>query len=72
MSIITLTTDFGLKDHSVAAVKGALYSEIEQAEVVDISHLISPFNSIEAAYVIKNAYIIFQMAACISSVLMRN
>jgi len=56
MSIITLTTDFGLKDHSVAAVKGALYSEIEQAEVVDISHLISPFNSIEAAYVIKNAY----------------
>lgn len=56
MSIITLTTDFGLKDHSVAAVKGALYSEIEQVEVVDISHLISPFNSIEAAYVIKNAY----------------
>lgn len=56
MPIITLTTDFGLKDHSVAAVKGALYSEIEQAKVVDISHLISPFNSIEAAYVIKNAY----------------
>ena len=56
MSIITLTTDFGLKDHSVAAVKGELHSEIEQAEVVDISHLISPFNSIEAAYVIKNAY----------------
>jgi S-adenosylmethionine hydrolase len=56
MSIITLTTDFGLKDHSVAAVKGALYNEIENAKVVDISHLISPFDSIEAAYVIKNAY----------------
>lgn len=56
MSIITLTTDFGLKDHSVAAVKGALFSEVEQVEIVDISHLISPFNSIEAAYVIKNAY----------------
>ena len=56
MSIITLTTDFGLKDHSVAAVKGALYKEVEDAKVVDISHLISPFNSIEAAYVIKNAY----------------
>jgi S-adenosylmethionine hydrolase len=56
MSIITLTTDFGLKDHSVAAVKGALYSEIEDAKVVDISHLISPFDIIEAAYVIKNAY----------------
>jgi S-adenosylmethionine hydrolase len=56
MSIITLTTDFGLKDHSVAAVKGALYSEIQDAMIVDISHLISPFDIIEAAYVIKNAY----------------
>ncbi len=56
MSIITLTTDFGLKDHSVAAVKGALYSEIKEAMIVDISHLISPFDIIEAAYVIKNAY----------------
>ena len=56
MSIITLTTDFGLKDHSVAAVKGALYSELDEAKVVDISHLISPFNIIEAAFVIKNAY----------------
>lgn len=56
MSIITLTTDFGLKDHSVAAVKGALYAEIDEARIVDISHLISPFDSIEAAYVIKNAY----------------
>jgi len=56
MSIITLTTDFGLKDHSVAAVKGALFAELEDAKVVDISHLISPFNIIEAAFVIKNAY----------------
>lgn len=56
MSIITLTTDFGLKDHSVAAVKGALYNEINDAKVVDISHRISPFDRIEAAYVIKNAY----------------
>ncbi|MGX1024172.1 SAM hydrolase/SAM-dependent halogenase family protein [Psychroflexus sp. MBR-150] len=56
MPIITLTTDFGLKDHSVAAVKGALYSEIEDTVVIDISHQISPFNIIEAAYIIKNAY----------------
>ncbi len=56
MSIITLTTDFGLKDHSVAAVKGALYTEVENARIVDISHLISPFDIMEAAYVIKNAY----------------
>lgn len=56
MPIITLTTDFGLKDHSVAAVKGALYSELDHVQIVDISHEVSPFNYTEAAYIIKNAY----------------
>ncbi|MFN2262013.1 MAG: S-adenosyl-l-methionine hydroxide adenosyltransferase family protein [Psychroflexus sp.] len=56
MPIITLTTDFGTKDHSVAAVKGAIYSELDQVNIIDISHDISPFNYTEAAYVIKNAY----------------
>jgi len=56
MPIITLTSDFGLKDHTVSAVKGALFSELNEAEIVDISHNISPFNYTEAAYIIKNAY----------------
>ncbi|WP_010182489.1 SAM hydrolase/SAM-dependent halogenase family protein [Aquimarina agarilytica] len=56
MSIITLTTDFGNKDHSVAAVKGAIYSELPEATVVDISHQVSPFHIEEGAYIIKNAY----------------
>jgi S-adenosylmethionine hydrolase len=56
MPIITLTTDFGLKDHSVAAVKGALLCELNQPQIIDISHHISPFNYTEAAYIIKNAY----------------
>lgn len=56
MPIITLTTDFGTKDHSVAAVKGAIYSELDQVNIVDVSHDISPFNYTEAAYIIKNAY----------------
>ena len=56
MSIITLTTDFGIKDHFAGTVKGALLSEINEAEVVDISHNISPFSILEAAYVIQNAY----------------
>lgn len=59
MPIITLTSDFGLKDHSVAAVKGALFSELEHVQIVDISHEISPFNYTEAAYIIKNAYASF-------------
>ncbi|WP_046758184.1 SAM hydrolase/SAM-dependent halogenase family protein [Kordia jejudonensis] len=56
MAIITLTTDFGEKDHFVGAVKGAIYSELEDIRIVDISHSISPFNITEAAYVIQNAF----------------
>jgi hypothetical protein len=56
MSLITLTTDFGLKDHFVGAVKGAIYTELPDATIVDISHDISPFNISETAYVLKNAY----------------
>lgn len=56
MPIVTLTTDFGEKDHYVGAVKGAIYSELDQVRIVDISHSISPFHITEAAYVIQNAY----------------
>lgn len=56
MPIITLTTDFGLKDPSVALVKGAIYSALGEATIVDITHDIPPFDIAEAAYIIKNAY----------------
>ena len=56
MSIITLTTDFGLKDHFVGALKGKIYSEYSEAKIVDISHSIDPFNVSEAAYIIGAAY----------------
>jgi S-adenosylmethionine hydrolase len=56
MPIVTLTTDFGEKDHYVGAVKGAIYSELDALRIVDISHSISPFHITEAAYIIQNAY----------------
>ncbi|PKP24368.1 MAG: hypothetical protein CVU03_12685 [Bacteroidetes bacterium HGW-Bacteroidetes-2] len=56
MPIITLTTDFGEKDHFAGAVKGAIYKELEDAKIVDISHSVSPFHISEAAYIIQNAY----------------
>jgi len=56
MSIITLTTDFGIKDHFVGAIKGTIYSELPDAKIVDISHHISPFNITETAYILKNSY----------------
>ena len=56
MPLITLTTDFGTKDHFVSAIKGAIFSELDNVKVVDISHEVSPFNITETAYIVKNAY----------------
>ncbi|MFT4576080.1 MAG: S-adenosylmethionine hydrolase [Polaribacter sp.] len=56
MSLITLTTDFGTKDHFIGAVKGAIYSELPDARIVDITHEVSPFNIAETAYILKNSY----------------
>ncbi|KAB2806775.1 SAM-dependent chlorinase/fluorinase [Phaeocystidibacter luteus] len=56
MSIITLTSDYGIIDHDVAALKGDLWKEIPDARVVDISHAVSPYNSMQAAYLISRTY----------------
>ncbi|MFD2552263.1 S-adenosyl-l-methionine hydroxide adenosyltransferase family protein [Bizionia sediminis] len=56
MAIITLTTDFGERDHFAGATKGAIYTELPDVKIVDISHSISPFSIPEAAYIILNAY----------------
>ncbi len=56
MAIITLTTDFGHKDHFVGALKGTIYKELSDAKIVDITHTISPFNIQECAYILKNSY----------------
>ena len=56
MNFITLTTDFGCKDFSVAITKANIYSNISDAIIVDISHEISPFNNTQAAYILKNSY----------------
>jgi hypothetical protein len=56
MAIITLTTDFGWKDPYVGAVKGAIHKELQNVNIVDISHDVSPFHIAEAAYIIEKAY----------------
>ncbi|RKS92730.1 hypothetical protein BC952_2647 [Flavobacterium limicola] len=59
MSIITLTTDYGLKDHFVGALKGKILSEYSEAKIIDISHEIDPFNTVEASYIIGASYASF-------------
>jgi len=56
MAIITLTSDLGSKDSYLASVKGSIYSQLESAKIVDITHEISPFNIQQAAYVLRNCF----------------
>lgn len=50
--ILTLTTDFGVSGHYVAAMKGILLGLAPEAKIVDICHTISPQNILEGAFVL--------------------
>jgi S-adenosylmethionine hydrolase len=56
MSIITLLTDYGLKDHFVGALKGKIMSQLSDVMLIDISHEVDPFNVAQASYLIEAAY----------------
>ena len=56
MALITFTSDFGLKDHYVAAVKAKIYGEFPGAVIVDITHEIAAFNLINGSYVISSVF----------------
>ncbi len=56
MAIITLTTDWGTKDHYLASVKGSLLSHIAGVQIIDISHDVLPFDIYQASFIFKNAY----------------
>ncbi|MBI2855155.1 MAG: SAM-dependent chlorinase/fluorinase [Chloroflexi bacterium] len=54
--IITLTTDFGIRDAYVGSMKGAILSVNRDVSLVDISHDIEPQNIGEAAFVVGSAW----------------
>ena len=54
--IITLTTDFGLDDHFVGVMKGVIAGIAPRASVIDITHSITPFQILEAAFEIEQAW----------------
>ena len=49
MTLITLTTDFGLADSYVAVMKGVILGIAPQARIIDITHQIAPQNVRQAA-----------------------
>lgn len=57
--IITLTTDFGLNDHFVGTMKGVILELAPEVEIVDISHAVQPFDVLDGALMISQAYSYF-------------
>jgi len=53
--IISLTTDFGLQDGYVGALKGVLLAQAPQAVLVDLAHDLPPFDIMHAAFVLRQA-----------------
>jgi S-adenosylmethionine hydrolase len=51
-----MTSDIGLKDFLVGAIKGQILQVNESFNLVDIAHQLTPFNYPQAAYVCRNAY----------------
>jgi len=60
--IITLTTDFGLNDHFVGAMKGVMLEIVPDAEIVDISHAVQAYDVLDGALAIAQSYSYFPTA----------
>ncbi len=57
--IITLTTDFGINDHFVGAMKGVIVGIVPEAQIVDICHSVQAFDVLDGALTISQAYSYF-------------
>ena len=57
--IITLLSDFGLRDHFVAAMKGVMLSLNPEVALVDISHLVPPQDVFSGAFILGQAWSYF-------------
>ena len=55
MTIITLTTDFGIRSGFAGVMKGAIYNIAPQVKIVDISHAIAAQDIHEGAYTLARA-----------------
>jgi S-adenosyl-L-methionine hydrolase (adenosine-forming) len=55
MSIITLITDFGLKDGNVGVMKGVIWKIAPEVQIADLSHLIAPQAVQEGALILSRS-----------------
>jgi len=57
--IITLTTDYGTNDHLVGTLKGVILKINPDANIVDITHNVTPYDLLDGALAIGSAYSYF-------------
>lgn len=55
-TVITLTTDFGSADHLVGTMKGVILNINPDVEIVDITHSVLPYDLLDGALAIGQAY----------------
>jgi S-adenosylmethionine hydrolase len=55
-TIVTLTSDFGLADNYAGVMKGVILGVNPEANIIDISHDIRPYDLLEGALAIAQAY----------------
>lgn len=55
MTVITLTTDFGIRNGFVGVLKGVIYGIAPDVKIVDISHMIAPQDIHEGAFALWRA-----------------
>ncbi|MFT6873249.1 MAG: S-adenosylmethionine hydrolase [Roseivirga sp.] len=56
MTLITFTSDFGLSDHYVAYTKAGILKEYPEANIIDISHQIKPFDLAHMSHAIQSVF----------------
>lgn len=56
MSCITLLSDLGLQDASLASAKGILMQQLPDTSIIDISNTVEPYHTQQAAYLLVAAY----------------
>lgn len=56
MPIVTLTSDFGPGDYYLPLIKGAILSQRGDLQLVDITHQVSNYDIVEAAFIFKNVW----------------
>jgi len=56
MALITLLTDFGHSDEYVGVMKGVILSIDQDADIIDLTHMIDPQDITQASYLLKASY----------------